>query len=107
MAADSKIGDVVAVACRGKEQFFLGRVYQERRQLDQAKGDVFGRFLKGDEVLEIRKLEPISHGSSRYTRTDKTFDVFAEDVRLSNVHLHEVAPEIPGGRVAVLAISKI
>ena len=61
MAMESKIWNVVAVACKGKEQNCLGRVYQDCRQLDKAKDDLFGRFLKGGEVLEIPELEPISH----------------------------------------------
>ena len=57
------------------------------------EGD-FGAFKKGDVVLEFRKYEPVTSGSSYYKCTDKIFAVYAEVIVARNMHL-----EAPPGAV--------
>ena len=40
-----------------------------------------GTLKPGDHVVEVRKLEPVHSGSSRFTLTSKVFPVFIEDIR--------------------------
>lgn len=61
-----------------------------------------GRFEVGDMVLDVRKLEPTSVGSSMYEFSDKTFPVFVEDIRKRNMqhHLEKVDTSRRSSRVA-------
>lgn len=52
-----------------------------QRTIQTAEESYMGRFEPGDVVLDVRKLEPTSVGSSMYEYTDKKFPVFVEDIR--------------------------
>lgn len=49
---------------------------------------MMGRFEVGDMVLDVRKLEPTSVGSSMYEFSDKRFPIFVEDIRKRNMQHH-------------------
>jgi len=47
-----------------------------------------GNFKSGDMVLDVRKLEPVSAGSSHYEYTEKVFPIFVEDIRKRRMAEH-------------------
>ncbi len=47
----------------------------------QYASECMGTLKPGDQVVEVRTLEPVQSGSSRFTLTSKVFPVFFEDVR--------------------------
>ena len=61
-----------------------------------------GKFKAGDVVLDVRKLEPVSLGSSHYIYTDKTFPIFVEDIRKRKMqdYLQEVDHSRRSSRLA-------
>ena len=46
-----------------------------------------GELKIGDRVIDIRKLEPTSPGADIFNKTDRTFPVFIEDIRMINIGL--------------------
>ena len=89
---------------QGNESFMLCEVQNANgpRILTAHEESYLGRFEIGDEVLDVRKFEPTSLGSSMFELSDKVFPVFVEDIRKRNMHnfLHEVDTSRRSARVA-------
>ena len=73
---------------QGNESFMLCEVQNANgpRILTAHEESYLGRFEIGDEVLDVRKFEPTSLGSSMFELSDKVFPVFVEDIRKRNMH---------------------
>ena len=105
LAAEVKVGEVIAVELAFQnESFMLGAVVSEsgpRKVADDFESEL-GKFKSGDMVLDVRKLEPVSLGSSHYIYTDKTFPVFVEDIRKRKMedYLEEVNHSKRSSRLA-------
>ena len=84
LAAEVQPGEIIAVELAFQnESFMLAKVVSETgpHTITEDFESYLGKFKVGDLVLDVRKLEPVSLGSSHYTYTDKTFPVFIEDIR--------------------------
>ena len=84
LAAQVKPTEIIAVELAfHNESFMLGEVVSKDgpRTVAEDFESALGQFKVGDKVLDVRKLEPVSLGSSHYVYTDKNFPVFIEDIR--------------------------
>lgn len=102
--------EIIGIELEGaNESFMLGEVLSETGPytIQVALESYMGQFKPGDVVLDVRKLEPTSAGSSMYELTDKCFPVFVEDIRKRNVeqHLQKVDVSRRSARVAGSASS--
>ena len=91
LATEAKEKEVIAVELAyHNESFMLAAVVSADgpRKVVEAFESHLGSFKPGDIVLDVRKLEPVSLGSSHYIYTDKTFPVFVEDIRKRNMQYH-------------------
>ena len=83
--------EIIGVELSGEnESFMLAEVLSMSgpREVETEFDSYFGHFERGDKVLNVRKLEPLSLGSSLYQRTEKEFPIFIEDVRKRNMQQH-------------------
>ena len=81
-------GEIIGVELTGmNESFMLAEVLSPSGPyaITTASESVMGLLQPGDLVLDIRKLEPTSLGSSMYEVTEKQFPIFIEDIRKRNM----------------------
>ena len=105
LAAEVEPAEVIAVELAFQnESFMLAAVISESgpRTVAEDFESYLGKFKAGDAVLDVRKLEPVSLGSSHYIYTDKTFPVFVEDIRkrMMQDYLEEVDHSRRSSRLA-------
>lgn len=88
LAREVRYGEVIGVELDGlNESFMLGQVMSESGPyiIQTELESYMGLFKPGDCVIDVKKLEPISMGSSMFETTDKIFPVFVEDIRKRNM----------------------
>ena len=105
LASEVTCKEIIAVELAyDNESFMLGEVVSTSgpRTVSTDFESMMGLFKAGDRVLDVRKLESVSLGSSHYAYTDKTFPIFIEDIRKRkmNLHLTEVDLSRRSARVA-------
>ena len=69
----------------------MGEKLSEPYRVTEDFESYLGQFNAGDMVLKVRKMEPLSPGSSHFEFPDKVFPVFVEDIRKRNMQLHLAA----------------
>lgn len=91
LAEEVQFKEIIGIELTGaNESFMLGEVLNENgpRVVDSSFESYMGKFVPGDKILDVRKLEPTSAGSSMYEYSDKRFPIFVEDVRKRNMQQH-------------------
>ena len=92
LASEAELGEIIAVELAfDSEPFMMGEKLSEPYQVTEDFESYLGQFKTGDMVVKVRKMEPLSPGSSHFEHTDKVFPVFAEDIRKRNMQLHLTA----------------
>ena len=77
LASEAEPQEVIAVELSFEsEPFMLAEILSKSGpyKVTEAFESHLGKFKAGDMVLDVRKLEPVSLGSSNYIYTDKTPD---------------------------------
>lgn len=102
--------EIIGVELEGEnESFMLCQVLSASGPYTVSEGfeSHMGEFKTGDVVLDVRKMEPTSFGSSMYEFTEKTFPIFVEDVRMRNMerYLENIDLSRRSARVAQAATS--
>lgn len=97
--------EIIGIELEGaNESFMLAEVLNESGPytMEVAQESYMGKFMPGDVVLDVRKMEPTSAGSALYELTDKCFPVFVADVRKRNMqdYLEKVDVSRRSARVA-------
>ena len=92
LASEAELGEIIAVELAfDSEPFMMGEKLSEPYRVTEDFESYLGQFKTGDMVVKVRKMEPLSPGSSHFEHTDKVFPVFAEDIRKRNMQLHLTA----------------
>ena len=66
-----------------RQPWCLGIVEREIYTVEKDSTSWMGELKIGDRVIDIRKLEPTPPGADIFNKTDRTFPVFIEDIRMS------------------------
>lgn len=83
--------EVIEIELSGfNERFMLGEVLNTTgpRVVESSFESYIEKFVAGDVVLDVRKLEHTSADSSMFEFSDKCFPVFVEDIRKCNMQQH-------------------
>ena len=92
LASEAEIGELIAVELAyDSEPFMIGEKLADPYRVTEDFESFLGQFKTGDVVVKVRKMEPLSPGSSHFEFTDKVFPVFVEDIRKRNMQLHLTA----------------